>query len=187
MGDYDEDTAFLGQTGPYFWSTFFLLNAVFIPTGFNGLYIVFVGAAPQHHCLVPDLNLSAVWADAVIPVVGEDSSGAQVRSQCSRYQLGVVKDLSDRGLLPGRDVNLSSLEQEECLDGWSFSKEIYQSNIVTEVSGHRGHPGRSGAIPSSKILHTLHHLHFKNLVEKQFLKQSKENQEQNYTITKICF
>lgn len=140
MGDYDEDTAFLGQTGPYFWSTFFLLNTVFIPTGFNGLYIVFVGASPQHHCLVPDLNLSAVWADAVIPVVGEDSSGAQVRSQCSRYQLEVVKNLSDRGLLPGRDVNLSSLEQEACLDGWSFSKEIYQSNIVTEVSGPR-HPG----------------------------------------------
>lgn len=132
MGDYDQETAFLGQTGPYFWSTFFLLNTVFISTGFNGLYIVFVGAAPQHHCLVPDLNLSAAWSEAVIPVVGEDSSGAQMRSQCSRYQLEVVKNLSDRGLLPGRDVNLSSVEQEECLDGWSFSREVYQSNIVTE-------------------------------------------------------
>lgn len=132
MGDYDEDTAFLGQTGPYFWRTFFLLNTVFIPTGFNGLYIVFVGAAPQHRCLVPDLNLSTAWAEAVIPVVGEDSGGAQVRSQCSRYRLEVVKNLSDGGLLPGRDVNLSSLEQEECLDGWSFSRDVYQSNIVTE-------------------------------------------------------
>lgn len=186
MGDYDEDTAFLGQTGPYFWSTFFLLNTVFIPTGFNGLYIVFVGAAPQHHCRVPDLNLSAVWADAVIPVVGEDSSGTQVRSQCSRYQLEVVKNLSDRGLLPGRDVNLSSLEQEECLDGWSFSKEIYQSNIVTEVSGrrHRRYPGTlsnltPGTTPSSMILHTLHHFDIRDLVEKQFLKLSKENQDHN--------
>lgn len=187
MGDYDEDTAFLGQTGPYFWSTFFLLNTVFIPTGFNGLYIVFVGAAPQHHCRVPDLNLSAVWADAVIPVVGEDSSGTQVRSQCSRYQLEVVKNLSDRGLLPGRDVNLSSLEQEECLDGWSFSKEIYQSNIVTEVSGRRRrrrYPGtlsnlKPGTTPSSKILHTLHHFPIGDLAEKQFLKLSKENHDHN--------
>lgn len=156
MGDYDEDTAFLGQTGPYFWSTFFLLNTVFIPTGFNGLYIVFVGAAPQHHCLVPDLNLSAAWAEAIIPVVGEDSGGAQVRSQCSRYRLEVVKNLSDGGLLPGRDVNLSSLEQEECLDGWSFSRDVYQSNIVTEVSGRYRHPGTHSKLALHQAWHLLH-------------------------------
>lgn len=149
MGDYDEDTAFLGQTGPYFWSTFFLLNIVFIPTGFNGLYIVFVGAAPQHRCLLPpDLNLSAAWEEAVIPVVGVDGTGGPLRSQCSRYRLEVVKNLSDGGLLPGRDVDLSSLEQEECLDGWSFSRDVYQSNIVTEVSacgaGGQGGPRGGG-------------------------------------------
>uniref|UniRef100_A0A7N8YJH2 Solute carrier family 22 member 5 n=1 Tax=Mastacembelus armatus TaxID=205130 RepID=A0A7N8YJH2_9TELE len=90
MGDYDENTAFLGQTGPYFWTTFFLLNTVFVSTGFNGLYIVFVGAAPKHHCLIPDVNLT-------------------------EYRLDVVRNLSER-----------------CLDGWNYSKEIYQSNIVTE-------------------------------------------------------
>uniref|UniRef100_A0A8C6TPP3 Solute carrier family 22 member 5 n=1 Tax=Neogobius melanostomus TaxID=47308 RepID=A0A8C6TPP3_9GOBI len=89
-GDFDEDTAFLGQTGPYFWTTFFLLNTVFISTGFNGLYIVFIGSAPEHHCLVPDANLTA------------------------------------------GDVNLSGLSQEPCLDGWTYSKAIYQSTIVTE-------------------------------------------------------
>uniref|UniRef100_A0A3B4G7U1 Solute carrier family 22 member 5-like n=1 Tax=Pundamilia nyererei TaxID=303518 RepID=A0A3B4G7U1_9CICH len=93
MGDYDDDTAFLGQSGPYFWTTFFLLNVVFVSTGFNGLYIVFVGAAPKHHCLIPDVNLT------------ED-----------RYKIDVVRNLS----------------QEGCLDGWNYSKEIYQSTIVTE-------------------------------------------------------
>lgn len=132
MGDYDEDTAFLGQTGPYFWTTFFLLNMVFVPTGFNGLYIVFVGAMPKHHCLIPDINLTEEWRNAIIPIsiVG----GEEVQSQCSRYKVEVVQNLSAEGYIPGRDVNLTSLEQEGCLDGWNYSKEIYQSNIVTEVS-----------------------------------------------------
>lgn len=132
MGDYDEDTAFLGQTGPYFWITFFLLNTVFVSTGFNGLYIVFVGAAPKHHCLVPDVNLTEEWRHAVIPYTIID--GEKVQSQCSRYRLDVVRNLSAQGYIPAKDVNLTSLEQEGCIDGWNYSKEIYQSNIVTEVS-----------------------------------------------------
>lgn len=132
MGDYDEDTAFLGQTGPYFWAKFFLLNTVFISTGFNGLYMVFIGAAPKHHCLVPDVNLTEEWRNAIIPVTLVN--GEEVQSQCSRYRLDVVGNLSAEGYVPGRDVNLTSLQQEGCLNGWNYSKEIYQSNIVTEVS-----------------------------------------------------
>ncbi|XP_035481971.1 solute carrier family 22 member 4 [Scophthalmus maximus] len=130
MGDYDEDTAFLGQTGPFFWNTFFLLNTVFVSTGFNGLYIVFVGAAPKHHCLVPDVNLTEEWRNAIIPVTIVD--GEAVPSQCSRYRLDVVRNLSAEGYVPGRDVNLTNLEEEGCRDGWNYSREIYQSNIVTE-------------------------------------------------------
>ncbi|TKS83084.1 Solute carrier family 22 member 5 High-affinity sodium-dependent carnitine cotransporter [Collichthys lucidus] len=136
MGDYDEDTAFLGQTGPYFWTTFFLLNTVFVSTGFNGLYIVFVGAAPKHHCLIPDVNLTDEWRNAIIPFTEVD--GKEVKNQCSRYKLDVVRNLSAEGYIPGRDVNLTSLEKEGCLDGWNYSKEIYQSNIVTEVWEEEG-------------------------------------------------
>ncbi|XP_031695143.1 solute carrier family 22 member 4-like [Anarrhichthys ocellatus] len=130
MGDYDEDTAFLGQNGPYFWNTFFLLNTVFVSTGFNGLYIVFVGATPKHHCLIPDVNLTEEWTKAIVPITTVD--GEEVQSQCSRYRLDVVRNLSAQGLVPGRDVNLTDLEQERCLDGWHYSKDIYRSNIVTE-------------------------------------------------------
>lgn len=132
MGDYNEDTAFLGQTGPYFWTTFFLVNTVFLSTGFNGLYIVFVGATPKHHCFIPDVNLTEEWKNAIIPFT--TAAGQVVQSQCSRYKLEVVRNLSAEGYIPGRDVNLTSLEQEGCLDGWNYSKEIYHSNIVTEVS-----------------------------------------------------
>uniref|UniRef100_A0A8C3G3F3 Solute carrier family 22 member 5 n=1 Tax=Cyclopterus lumpus TaxID=8103 RepID=A0A8C3G3F3_CYCLU len=130
MGDYDEDTAFLGQSGPYFWTTFFLLNTVFVSTGFNGLYIVFVGAAPKHRCLVPDVNLTEEWTEAIIPLAVVD--GEEVRAQCSRYRLDVVRNLSAAGYVPRRDVNLTDLEQEKCLDGWLYSKDVYRSNIVTE-------------------------------------------------------
>ncbi|XP_068600495.1 solute carrier family 22 member 4-like [Brachionichthys hirsutus] len=130
MGDYDEDTAFLGQTGPYFWTKFFLLNTIFVSTGFNGFYMIFVGAVPEHHCLIPDANLTADWRNAIIPLTRVN--GEEVQSKCSRYRLDVVRNLSAAGYVPGRDVNLTNLEQEQCVDGWDYSKEIYQSNIVTE-------------------------------------------------------
>lgn len=131
MGDYDEDTAFLGDTGLFFWITFFLLNTVFLSTGFSGLYMVFIGAVPKHQCLIPDVNLTEEWRNAIIPVT--QVNGEDVQSKCSRYRLDVVSNLSAAGYAPGRDVNLTSLQQEACLDGWNYSKDIYQSNIVTEV------------------------------------------------------
>ncbi|KAF7666713.1 hypothetical protein LDENG_00094770 [Lucifuga dentata] len=130
MGDYNEDTAFLSQTGPYFWNTFFLLTTVFVSTGFNGLYIVFVGAVPPHHCLIPEVNLTEEWRKAIIPLKVVD--GEEVLSPCSRYRLDQVRNLSAQGYIPGRDVNMTDLEQESCLDGWNYTRDIYKSNIVTE-------------------------------------------------------
>uniref|UniRef100_A0AAZ3PGE7 Solute carrier family 22 member 5 n=1 Tax=Oncorhynchus tshawytscha TaxID=74940 RepID=A0AAZ3PGE7_ONCTS len=131
MGDYDDVTAFLGQKGPYFYRTFFLLNTLFISTGFFGLFIVFVGATPPHHCFIPDSgNLSEAWRKAIIPI--EVVNGQEEESKCSRYRLDVVRNLSALGYIPGLDVNLTGVEQECCVDGWSYSKDIYQSTIVTE-------------------------------------------------------
>uniref|UniRef100_A0A3B4AKK4 Major facilitator superfamily (MFS) profile domain-containing protein n=1 Tax=Periophthalmus magnuspinnatus TaxID=409849 RepID=A0A3B4AKK4_9GOBI len=130
MSDFDEDTAFLGQTGLYFWTTFFLLNTVFISTGFNGLYMVFIGSTPQHHCLIPDVNLTEEWRNAIIPVKVVD--GEAVRSQCRRFSLQVVKNLSENGLVPGKDLNVTDLRQEPCSDGWTYSRDVYRENIVTE-------------------------------------------------------
>ena len=78
-----------------------------------------------------------MWRNAIIPVTIVD--GEAVQSQCNRYKLDVVRNLSAEGYIPGRDVNLSNLEREGCLDGWNYSKEIYQSNIVTEVSINNVH------------------------------------------------
>ncbi|CAM4673303.1 unnamed protein product [Leuciscus chuanchicus] len=129
MGSYDEDTAFLGQKGPFFALLFFLLNAIYISTGLHGLYIVFVGASPSHHCRVPEGNLSEEWMRAVIPE--EMVNGKLQASQCWRYSLETVGNLSAHGVSP-QDLNLTDINLERCVDGWRYSTDTFSSTIVSE-------------------------------------------------------
>lgn len=62
-------------------------------------------------------------------------NGKPELSSCSRYKLDAIRNLSAQGYVPGRDINLTDLEQEACVDGWSYSRDIYKSTIVSEVSG----------------------------------------------------
>ncbi|XP_053422911.1 organic cation/carnitine transporter 2 isoform X2 [Nycticebus coucang] len=131
MRDYDEVTAFLGEWGPFQRLIFFLLSASIIPNGFSGLSSVFLAAIPEHHCRVPSTaNLSSAWRNHSIPVRLQD--GREVPHSCRRYRLATIANFSALGLEPGRDVDLEQLEQENCLDGWEFSQDVYLSTIVTE-------------------------------------------------------
>ncbi|XP_022061661.2 solute carrier family 22 member 5-like [Acanthochromis polyacanthus] len=130
MQDYDEATAFLGHWGPFQRSVFFLLSASILPNGFGAFSLVFLTDVPSHHCLVPEVNLTQEWNEAIIPI--KVVNGKQELSRCSRYRLDVVRNLSAQGYIPGRDVNLTDLEQEGCVDGWSYSKDIYWSTMVSE-------------------------------------------------------
>ncbi|XP_063303485.1 organic cation/carnitine transporter 2-like [Pelobates fuscus] len=131
MLDYDQATSFLGEWGPFQYVIFFMLSASIIPNGFNGMSVMFLAATPDHHCLVPDTaNLSQAWSNVSIP--WELHNGEQVLSKCRRYRLDTLSEYSAQGLLPGRDVNVSGIEQEKCLDGWTYSKELYLSTIITE-------------------------------------------------------
>ncbi|XP_045856411.1 solute carrier family 22 member 4 isoform X2 [Meles meles] len=133
MRDYDEVTTFLGEWGPFQRLIFFLLSASIIPNGFNGMSVVFLAAAPEHRCRVPDTaNLSGAWRNHSIPLRLLD--GREVPHSCRRYRLAAIANFSALGLEPGRDVDLEQLEQESCVDGWEFSQDIYQSTIVTEWS-----------------------------------------------------
>lgn len=131
--EYDEITSFLGSWGPFQFLIFFSLAFSILPNGIVGVYIVFVGDTPPHECLVPqDSNISEGWRNVSIPL--EQVNGVLRRSSCSRYSLDVLRNFSLLDLDPHVDVNLSGLPQERCLDGWTYSKEVYQSTIVTEVS-----------------------------------------------------
>ncbi|XP_030427485.1 solute carrier family 22 member 4 isoform X1 [Gopherus evgoodei] len=131
MRDYDELISFLGEWGPFQRLIFFLLSASIVPNGFNGMSAVFLAGTPEHRCrLPPSANLSREWLNASIP--REVQGGREGPSRCRRYRLESLANFSALGLQPGRDVDLSQLEQEKCLDGWEYSRELYLSTIVTE-------------------------------------------------------
>uniref|UniRef100_A0A3B5LAJ0 Major facilitator superfamily (MFS) profile domain-containing protein n=1 Tax=Xiphophorus couchianus TaxID=32473 RepID=A0A3B5LAJ0_9TELE len=130
MKDYEEIVAFLDQWGCFQKAVFLLLCVSIIPNGFGAFNLVFLTDVPDHHCFIPDLNLSEEWRKSIIPKTV--LNGKQELNRCSRYRLDVVQNLSDRGLIPGRDINLTDLEEERCVDGWSYSTDIYLSTVVTE-------------------------------------------------------
>ncbi|XP_034062381.1 solute carrier family 22 member 5-like isoform X3 [Gymnodraco acuticeps] len=133
MTDYEVATAFLGEWGHFQQQVFFLLCLTVIPNGFSGMFIVFVGDTPSHRCVIPaNVNLTAAWRNHSIPLELDSNSGALVPSKCSRYRLGDVLSLSDRGFLPGVDVNMSNVPTESCLDGWEYDQSVYISTIITE-------------------------------------------------------
>ncbi|XP_050013676.1 solute carrier family 22 member 4-like [Alexandromys fortis] len=145
MRDYDEVTAFLGDWGPFQRLIFFLLSASIIPNGFNGMSIVFLAGTPEHRCLVPDtVNLSSAWRNHSIPL--ETKDGRQVPQKCRRYRLATIANFSALGLEPGQDVDLEQLEQESCLDGWEYSKDIFLSTIVTEGGRDTGELPRAAKV-----------------------------------------
>ncbi|XP_072368598.1 organic cation/carnitine transporter 2-like isoform X2 [Scyliorhinus torazame] len=130
MRDYDEITAFLGEWGPFQKMIFFILSISIFPNGFCGLSIVFVGDVPEHHCLIPgNLNLSEAWLNRTIPL--EQGRGKLQHSQCRRYRLVVIRNLSATFTDPD-SINMSEVEQEPCLDGWEYSTDQYISTIVSE-------------------------------------------------------
>lgn len=141
MTDYEAATAFLGDWGRFQQQVFFLLCLSIIPNGFTGLSVVFLADTPAHRCLVPaHANLSAAWRNSSSPPEEPGSrGGASAPSRCARYRLRELQSFSDRGLLPGVDVNLSSVPTEGCLDGWEYDRSVYTSTIVSEVCAAKLH------------------------------------------------
>ncbi|XP_077360888.1 solute carrier family 22 member 4-like [Festucalex cinctus] len=130
MQHYDSSVAFLGTWGRFQLMVFVLLCSTILPNGTGTFSLVFITDTPQHRCRIPEANLSLEWREAAVPL--EVVDGEPQPSRCRRYRLDVLRNFSAGGLLPGRDVNLSSLEQEACADGWVYSTEVYQSTVVSE-------------------------------------------------------
>ncbi|XP_034033881.1 solute carrier family 22 member 5 [Thalassophryne amazonica] len=133
MTDYEAATAFLGEWGPFQLQVFFLLCLIILLHGLTVLSFVFFSDTPRHRCIIPThSNLTAAWRNISIPLEEDSQTGDLVPSKCSRYKLDLIQNFSDRGLIPGVDVNLSNVQQECCLDGWEYDHSIYISTTVSE-------------------------------------------------------
>lgn len=67
MRDYENTITFLGQWGRFQQIIFFLLCASIVPNGVITFSSVFLADVPDHHCLIPDVNLTQDWCNATIP------------------------------------------------------------------------------------------------------------------------
>nr|XP_057937689.1 organic cation/carnitine transporter 2-like isoform X2 [Doryrhamphus excisus] len=136
MQNYEDLVSFLKTWGPYQRRIFSLLCLAVIPTGYNLMSPLFLLATPMHTCSIPDhANLSQDWIQISIPM--ELVEGHLKQSSCRRFELAFIQNQSALGLRPRPELNVllsSGLKQEVCKDGWTFSKEHYESTVVTEFS-----------------------------------------------------
>ena len=146
MATYDDLLKKIGEFGRYQILIFLgVICIVLIPSAFNNMGIVFLGASPDHWCQSPSaahLNLSrADLLNLTVPVQVVD--GEAGFSKCQRYDRNYsgwspeqARQALEAG--PGADVTLT-----DCQDGWQYDTSQYKSTIVTQV-GRKEHPAQSG-------------------------------------------
>lgn len=65
--NYESTIAFVGQWRYFQKMIFFLLCTSMVPNGLLAFFIVFVGDTPDHHCQIPNVNLTQEWLNTTIP------------------------------------------------------------------------------------------------------------------------
>lgn len=96
----------------------------------------FTAGIPEHHCTIPNmtsaLNLSVSEEDEVSLLRAFIPESESQLSKCSRF-VQPQWHLSSRNHSHARNLNLTEVEMENCVDGWTYKKTEFISTIVSEV------------------------------------------------------
>ncbi|XP_053505506.1 solute carrier family 22 member 6 [Ictalurus furcatus] len=95
----------------------------------------FTAGIPAHHCTIPNLtsalNLSMSEEDEISLLRAFIPEAESQLSKCSRY-LQPQWHLVERNHSHSGNVNLTEMETESCVDGWTYKRTEFISTIVSE-------------------------------------------------------
>uniref|UniRef100_A0A665TS20 Solute carrier family 22 member 6 n=1 Tax=Echeneis naucrates TaxID=173247 RepID=A0A665TS20_ECHNA len=120
----------VGGFGRYQWLHVTLISLPGLMLASQNLLNNFVSGTPVHHCSLPAnfslYNLSHhQLLNVFIPL---DSSGNRL-DRCRRYA-----EPQWQLLAANNSANISQLQTEECVDGWTFDHSEFQATTVSEVA-----------------------------------------------------
>uniref|UniRef100_A0A665T9I8 Solute carrier family 22 member 6 n=1 Tax=Echeneis naucrates TaxID=173247 RepID=A0A665T9I8_ECHNA len=122
----------VGGFGRYQWLHVTLISLPGLMLASQNLLNNFVSGTPVHHCSLPAnfslYNLSHhQLLNVFIPL---DSSGNRL-DRCRRYRLSFLSPQWQL-LAANNSANISQLQTEECVDGWTFDHSEFQATTVSE-------------------------------------------------------
>ena len=135
---YEDVLKEIGEFGRYQKLQFFLLCVVSVTSSFHSMNMVFVGPTPKHHCRVsqetdvflrddPQNTYNLTYEEKRQLIWPVDKDGKI--DKCSVYnQTEIDWTSGDFSTLIAQNRT-----KHDCKQGWTYSKEYYESTIVTEV------------------------------------------------------
>ncbi|XP_054288921.1 beta-alanine transporter-like [Macrosteles quadrilineatus] len=127
--DLDEILPDVGQFGAYQkLLLYFVLLPCVLPCGFHAYNQLFMAAAPQHWCRVPELDHLDPFVARNLSIPAEWKEGEPVFSHCTMY----VRNYSELRSLPSSQHTLVDTNVTSCKHGWTFDYSQYATTVVTE-------------------------------------------------------
>ena len=125
---YDDLLAELGEFGRYQKFLYFLVCLVSITSAFHSMNMVFVGPVPDHHCKLPQNDdLPEEWQNLT------DTELKNVSIPWTRVNGRRVFDQCLTTLPNSNHTGEESPDSEHACTEWWYSREHYETTIVSEV------------------------------------------------------
>jgi len=136
--NFDELMKIIGEFGKFQKVRFLLICLCSIVFAWHALNSVFVGAAPDFHCKVPDINLTGTRYEGISPA---DRKKLYIPTdkahQCYRYDVDLTSPIPANTSSPSYSLVTGNNTEHKyvwCTDGYDYSKDQYIATIVTDFN-----------------------------------------------------